>query len=272
MKKDELKFMRIALWVVIVIGLLIVYSVWFAGNDTKTQTAQNNLPKDTLPRNTIPQEAEFIQEKDKKEAEITDTTQQHILFIGDSMAEGLRYPLQQYTQYNKHKFTVIAKTSASIISWVGKDSSGKLRETIKQLKPTYVFISLGSNDLFTKYLDEYDKYLTNIVKQLDTTKFVWICPPNWKEDFGLTDLIEQKVGSDRFFPSKVMKIPRAGDRIHPTVAGYNQWADSLSYWVMNESRHKITLRKKPEEVKEEKKEVKEAKIQPQPKTNKKTTK
>jgi len=250
MKRDELRFVRIAVGIIVVVGLLITYSLWLANNDNKPETAQTNNRQDTLPRNTIPQEAEFIKDKNKAVAEPLDTSSQHILFIGDSMAEGLRYPLQQYTQHNQHKLTVIAKTSASIISWVGKDSLGRLRETIKQLKPTFVIISLGSNDLFTKYLEEYDKYLTNIVKQLDSTKFVWICPPNWKEDFGLTDLIAKKVGDDRFFPSKLMKIPRAGDKIHPTVTGYNQWADSLSYWIMNESRHKITLNKKPEEIKE----------------------
>jgi hypothetical protein len=67
-----------------------------------------------------------------------------------------------------------------------------------------------------------------------------------------------------------MKIPRAGDKIHPTVEGYNRWADSLSHWIMHESRHKIRLDKKPEEVKEKKEEKKETK--PQPKNPKKTTK
>ncbi len=270
MKKDEIKIVRISLWVIGIMSLLVVYALWF-NSSTNPQTLKPDTSKDTTRQNTIPQEAEFIQEKNKKVDAPIDTTTQHILFIGDSMAEGLRYPLQQYTQHNNHKLTVIAKTSASIVSWAGKDSSGRLRETIKQLKPTYVLISLGSNDLFTKYLEEYDKYLTNIVKQLDSTKFVWICPPNWKDDFGLTDLIEQKVGTDRFFPSKTLKIPRAGDKIHPTVIGYNRWADSLSHWIMNESQHKIQLNKKPEEVK---KEVKEAKIQPQPqpKINKKTSK
>ncbi|TAE18325.1 MAG: hypothetical protein EAZ95_04395 [Bacteroidetes bacterium] len=270
MRKEELRFVRIALGIVFVLALLITYSMWMLNDNHKNTPKTAESKRDTNTRNSVPQEAEFLEGKPTKEAEPVDTASQHILFIGDSMAEGLRYPLQQYAQHNKHKLTVIAKTSASIISWVGKDSAGRLRETIRQLKPTYVLISLGSNDLFTKYLEEYEKYLENINKQLDSTKFVWICPPNWKEDFGLTDLIAQKVGEDRFFPSKLMKIPRAGDKIHPTVQGYNQWADSLSHWIMHESRHKIRLDKKPEEVKEKKEEKKETK--PQPKNPKKTTK
>jgi lysophospholipase L1-like esterase len=258
MKKEEVRIVRIALAIVVVLVLLVAYSLWTSSDHHKNQTATQENRKDSLPRNAVPEEAEFLQEKSKKKTLPTDTTSQNILFIGDSMAEGLKFPLQQYAQYNKHKFTTIAKTSASIVSWVGKESDGKLRQTIKEHKPSFVLISLGSNDLFTKYLEEYEKYLDNIVKQLDSTKFVWVCPPNWKDDFGLTELIEQKVGSDRFFPSKVMKIPRAGDKIHPTVEGYNRWADSLAYWIMHESRDKIRLQKKPEEPKENKEKEKKA--------------
>lgn len=246
MKKEEARIVRIAIWVVVVLAILISYSIWVVSSDSKPQNLAEVPKKDSLLRNAVPQEAEFLQDKNKKEAEPLDTATQHLLFIGDSMAEGLKFPLQQYAQYNKHKITVIAKTSASIISWVGKDSTGKLRETIKQIKPSYILISLGSNDLFAKNLEDYDKYLDNILKQLDDTRFAWICPPNWKDDFGLTDLIEQKMGNDRFFPSKLMKIPRAADKIHPTVEGYNRWADSISHWLMNESRHKIRLLKKPD--------------------------
>lgn len=251
MKKEELKIVRIALGIIVVLALLVVYSMWIVSGDVKPAPLATTSTKDSIPRNSVPQEAEFLQEKQKTLLEPTDTASQHILFIGDSMAEGLKYPLQQYAQQNKHKFTVIAKTSASIISWVGKDSTGRLRETIRQQKPSYVLISLGSNDLFTKYLDEYEKYLDNILKQLGNTKFVWICPPNWKEDFGLTELIAQKMGADRFFPSKLMKIPRAGDKIHPTVEGYNRWADSLSHWLMHESRHRIILEKPQKPTKDE---------------------
>jgi lysophospholipase L1-like esterase len=241
MTKEDLKLMR-WIWLGIgIIAILLIYSIWNLGNPP-TQTARNIAKKDTQ-RINISKEAEFLTADKLSEVDIVDTSRQHILFIGDSMADGLRHFLQIYAQNNNHKFTVIAKTSTSIVYWVGRDSTGRLRNTIEQYKPTYVMICLGSNDLFTRYLDQFDKYLDNILHQLGNKKFIWICPPNWKDDFGLTDLIEKKVGEDRFFPSKRMKIPRAGDHIHPTYQGYKLWADSIANWTMNLSRHKIILEK-----------------------------
>lgn len=180
---------------------------------------------------------------------LIDSSAQHILFIGDSMAEGLQIPFTQYANYNHHKLTTIAKRSASIISWVGRGDSGRLKNVIEEFSPSYIIICLGSNDLFTKGLTVYEKYLQNILAQAGNKKLIWICPPNWKKDNGLTDLIEEKVGTKRFFPSKYMQIKRAGDGIHPTYQGYFAWADSISSWIMKESNHKILLNKPIKEKK-----------------------
>ncbi len=184
--------------------------------------------------------------------EIIDTKPQHILLIGESMAQGLEIYLKKYALENGHQFTSIAQKSVSMVLWVGKDSTGRLKNEIQKIKPTFVLISLGSNELFVKeeYLPEYSTYIQNIINQLDNTNFVWICPPNWKKDFGLTDLILEKVGKKRFFPSRDLEIPRAGDGIHPTMQGYELWADKIAEFLMTKSKHKILMEKITENKKE----------------------
>jgi lysophospholipase L1-like esterase len=243
--KEDLNIMRIVLVGGGLFMALIVYSLWNLGNDNSPEGLQT---EEYLKKNAAKLEAESLKATEIDSTLLIDERRQNILFIGDSMAEGLQIPLAEYTQFNGHKLTTIAKTSTSIVAWVGRDSLGRLRNTIQELKPSYVILSLGSNELFTKDLETYDKYLQNIVNQLGNTKFVWIGPPKWKEDNGLTNRIAQKIGKNRYFPSEAVKMRRAGDGIHPTYQGYFQWADSLCAWINQQSRHKILLNKplKPE--------------------------
>ncbi|NJO03648.1 MAG: hypothetical protein HC880_19960 [Bacteroidia bacterium] len=241
--KEDLNLTRWILITGFLILLMIAYSVWnFSRNDPSPATRSREIER-YLASLSDSLEAELIRLSAEDSARLVDSSAQHILFIGDSMAEGLEYPMQQYSRYNNHQLSTIAKRSASIISWVGHDSSGRLRQTLEELKPSYLIICLGSNELFARNLDQYQKYIQNILLQAGRTRLVWVCPPNWKKDDGLTDLIEAEVGSERFFPTKHLKINRAGDGIHPTVQGYAQWADSLAAWIMEKSRHKIVLRK-----------------------------
>ncbi|MCU0446431.1 MAG: SGNH/GDSL hydrolase family protein [Microscillaceae bacterium] len=238
--KEDLNIMRIVLVGGILFVGLIGYSLWNLGNDNSPEELKT---EEYLKKNAARLEAESLKPTEIDSTLLIDERRQNILFIGDSMAEGLQTPLNEYAQFNGHRLTTLAKTSASIVAWVGRDSVGRLRSAIQEIKPTYVILSLGSNELFTKDLETYDKYLQNIVNQLGTTKFVWIGPPKWKNDNGLTATIAKKIGEDRYFPSETVKMPRAGDGIHPTYQGYFQWADSLCAWINQQSRHKIILRK-----------------------------
>ncbi len=232
--KENIQLMRIALIAIIAFGALMWYSLGNFGEN------ENNIKPNTTqkPDNTPTySEAEPIQ-KPKP-----DTSAQKILLIGDSMMEGLQIYLKMRTEKCSHNIVSLAKTSTSIVAWVGKDSTGNLKQAIKKHQPTLVLISLGSNELFAKkaLLPEYAKYLDNILLQLGNTNFVWICPPNWKKDFGLTDLILEKVQEDRFFPSRDLKLPRTADGIHPTMQGYEIWADKILHFILESPRKPIQL-------------------------------
>ena len=74
---------------------------------------------------------------------------------------------------------------------------------MKTYKPDFVFICLGGNELFIKDIKKKrTKYVQKMVADIGSTPFVWIGPPNWKEDTGINDMIHSVVGDERFFLSK----------------------------------------------------------------------
>ena len=77
----------------------------------------------------------------------TDTLPKTILFIGDSMLEGLSPRLAAYASANGHTlYSVIWYSSTSEI-W---GRSGRLASYVQRLHPDYIFICLGANELFVR--------------------------------------------------------------------------------------------------------------------------
>lgn len=169
---------------------------------------------------------------------LMDSTKHIVLLIGDSMGQGLKLPLKKNVESNGHKFVSAVERSSSIIRWAG---TKKLNKLLKEHKANYVIISLGSNDIASKQLEYYEERIEKIIEKMPDTKFIWVGPPLWKKDTGMEEMMANKIGDERYFDSKSITIPRAGDGIHPTWKGYKLWADSISTWIMRDSRHKIML-------------------------------
>jgi len=168
-----------------------------------------------------------------------DTASKTILFIGDSMLEGLSPRLAHYAKQNGHKlYSVIWYSSTSEV-W---GRSGKLARYIRQLHPDYIFICLGSNELFVSDIAaKRDKYVKQIVKEIGNIPYVWIGPPNWKKDTGINDLIAVNVPAGSFFVSNGMHFERSRDGAHPTRASASLWMDSVARWMPGHSRHPIKM-------------------------------
>lgn len=154
------------------------------------------------------------------------------------MAEGLRPAFAYYAKKNGHWFAYVTENSSSIIGWQGY----KLKSLIEKTKPTFVMISLGTNELFTKRIEAYHGFVKNIIAQVGKRDFIWIGPPNWKKDNGLTKVLENEVGKDRFFRSQDLELKRAADGIHPQWKAYETWAEYIAQWLMTKSRKKIIMK------------------------------
>lgn len=168
-----------------------------------------------------------------------DTTAQTILFIGDSMLEGLSPRLAAYAKENGHTlYSVIWYSSTSQV-WGRSD---KLRNYIESIKPTFIFVSLGANELFVNdIINKRRQYVRKIIADIDTIPYVWIGPPNWKDDTGINTLIDEETAPGTFFVSNGMHFERSRDGAHPTRSSAIEWMDSVARWMPQHCAHPILM-------------------------------
>lgn len=166
-----------------------------------------------------------------------DSTAQTILLIGDSMLDGLAPRLAAYAEASGHTLYTVVWYSSSTESW-GKRQL--LKYYIKKLRPSFIFICLGSNELNIKNI--FDKRLSctkEIINEADTIPYLWIGPPNWKKDTGINDLISTVTAAGCYFRSADMTFDRRTDGAHPTAASAALWMDSIIQWMPEHHPHPI---------------------------------
>ena len=183
----------------------------------------------------------------KKDTIINDTNKQRILFFGDSMLEGLGSRMRYYATENGHELCNVIWYSSTSKVW--GENIDTLKHFIKEFNPTYIFICLGANELFVKDLDKREECVKTIINCIDTIPFIWIGPPNWKDDTGINDIILRNVGKYKYFPSKRLKYARSSDGAHPTRASANMWLDTVAVWVKDSINHRILMNKPKEGLK-----------------------
>lgn len=166
-----------------------------------------------------------------------DSMPQSILLIGDSMTLNLAYRLAKYAKANGHDFHAVNWDSSNTKIWGESDT---LQHFINEYNATYVFISLGANELYLQHPESRKKYVEEIIRKVGGRPYVWIGPPNWKEDAGLNDMIERTCGRGSFFRSAGMTFERKKDKVHPTRAASALWIDSVARWIPKSS-HPILM-------------------------------
>ena len=100
------------------------------------------------------------------------------------------------------------------------------------MRPTYIIISLGTNDLGYKDYSRRETAIQTILSRVGSIPYVWIGPLPWKKikDRTIVDLIRDCTGEGRFFDSSSVVASRA-DGIHPTRQGAAQWVDKIVEWM-----------------------------------------
>lgn len=158
----------------------------------------------------------------------TDTVPQNFLIFGDSMTYNLALRLAQYAKQNGHTIHAVNWDSSNTLIWAESDT---LEYYIRKFRPTQIFISLGSNELYLKDPERRRTYVRRILGVIDTVPYVWIGPPNWTKDSGLNDMIESECRRGAFFRSEGMEFQRKADKVHPTRASSALWIDSIMRWI-----------------------------------------
>lgn len=168
-----------------------------------------------------------------------DTASHSILIFGDSMLEGLNKRLAAYADANGHTLNSVIWYSSTSEVWGSCDT---LKVYLRRFKPTYIFISLGGNELFAKDIAKRRaKWVKRLLEQVGDIPYVWIGPPNWKKDTGINELIASSVKDGCYFRSDGMHFDRQADGAHPTYASAALWMDSIARWMPLHSSHPIKM-------------------------------
>jgi hypothetical protein len=167
-----------------------------------------------------------------------DTTPQRILFFGDSMAEGLVRRMADYAQENGHELARIVWYNSTTLLWATSDT---LQHFIQKYNPTFFMICVGGNEQFLKNPQERSVYIQQIMEIMEGKPFVWIGIPTWKGDTGFNNMVQQCVGTERYFDSRRLTLKRGSDHVHPTFGTASLWMDSIAVWM--QERYSIQMQK-----------------------------
>lgn len=199
--------------------------------ERQPSAASDSLPRppDSLSR----QERIVAKGKVKKGKELVfheknDNGKYRILLTGDSMGDGLFLAWRKLRHKGNFEIRYEPWYGSTTDSWAKTD---KLENMIKSYRPTLVIFSLGANQINDHRIASKEDHIREIVRQFGNTQYVWVGPPNWKEDTGINNLIIKHVGMHRFFDSRHLTFERRKDGAHPTAKSAAVWADSISCWM-----------------------------------------
>lgn len=185
-----------------------------------------------------------------------------VLLVGDSLAVGLASPLSVLAATNSVPFeahgvvstrvdqwangaTVSEPVSAQTIAITGQPPGQKRVELdldgyLERFRPTHVLISLGTNDAAGAGVSKENvaRLIAKVMKAGATP--LWIGPPTMP--FPGVDAVRGVVKESgvRYFPSEILEVSRAKDRIHPTRVGYASWAYAVWQWLLSGHEYEAT--------------------------------
>lgn len=227
-----------ALWALLAIALVCFVIVSFREQlSIGSWKMQQGSFKETLLKEPPQAEsgADLLVSETRKTEEGSDSTVHKLLLIGDSMTILVGNRMAYYGAQNDYDVTSVTWYSSSTQVWGECDT---LAYFIKEYDPDFIVVTLGSNELFIRNIDDRSKYVEKLMKTMGDIPFVWIGPPNWKEDTGINDMLERTLPKGTFFKTNGMQLERGGDHVHPTQKAADLWTDSIMRW-MPKSRHPI---------------------------------
>lgn len=180
----------------------------------------------------------------KQDSIIGDTSAapERILLIGDSMIEWLCRRLASWCKVQGYKLYTVIWPSSGLVWWGRTDT---LRSFIEAYKPTYVLVSLGSNELLVPNPKRFAPYLERIIEQVGEIPMVWIGPPAWTKDKGIIDFLKRRLGPGRYLASERLVMERLSDGAHPTPKEAYRWADTLVVYLRDSALYPLPFPQEP---------------------------
>lgn len=196
------------------------------------------LQPDAMPTQAKPEEHVAHHEKVLADAKQTpesrkpaSSTQQRpvVLLIGDSMCDGLGARFSDYAAKNNFEFHCVIWYGSTAKSWA---TTRDLKYHIDRVHPTFIIMSLGTNDLGYVDYSRRESWVQDILHQFGDIPYAWIGPLSWSRIRNRTwvDILRRNVGEERFFDSTNTYCARL-DGIHPTFPAAARWVDEIARWM-----------------------------------------
>jgi hypothetical protein len=171
----------------------------------------------------------------------SDSGSQRILLIGDSQAGGIMYAFNDYCVENGHNLVgVFSWFSATCFNF---GYSNRMENLIQTFRPSLVVIVLGLNELYARDIKSRQKAARMIQAKLGNIPYLWIGPANFMKDYGINRVFEEAAGTENFFLSRDLELPRAKDKRHPNQTGYKIWMDSIATFVQESKQYSFPFKR-----------------------------
>jgi lysophospholipase L1-like esterase len=154
-----------------------------------------------------------------------------VLHIGDSFAGALGIELNRIFEQAGLHSVLQFETSTYIPTWA---FDKKLGQYLEQYKPDLVLISLGANELQNPEPEKRIPLIRKLVERLGNRSCAWVAPVLWEgADGKLLDVIKANVEPCVYLDGNalVAHMPRARDKIHPSMGARPDWARAIARWL-----------------------------------------
>ena len=164
------------------------------------------------------------------------------MVIGDSTLDGVGRRFNDYASFNGHSIFTSIWYGATTKDWA---YTTELPRLLKKVKPTFVIISLGTNDIGYNDIAARTAAVKEILREIGDIPYIWIGPISLRtvrDGTKVVNAIRDAVGENLFFDSYHRKMARFPDGIHPTFEASARWVDDVVKWMERpEATHHITM-------------------------------
>jgi len=154
-----------------------------------------------------------------------------VLHVGDSFAGALGIELNKVLDKAGVRSLLRFETSTYIPTWA---HDKKFPEYLTQYKPDLVLVSLGANELQNPEPEKRIPLIRRIVDRIGNRSCIWVAPVLWDgANPRLLEVIRANIAPCVYLDGNafITHMPRARDKIHPSMEARPDWAGVIARWL-----------------------------------------
>jgi lysophospholipase L1-like esterase len=164
---------------------------------------------------------------------------ERVLLIGDSLSAGLGPVMQRHADACGTPFHHHGVVGSHVTEW-----AHWIDAQLERAAPTLVIVSLGGNDFGRFDGERVNAGIVRVIAKVRASqaRLLWISPPTmpFGDRVGARAMWQAALAGEPgvdWFPTEQLTIPRARDRVHPTLRGYRSLGATLWQWASSASQH-----------------------------------